>query len=265
MSGLSWLRSTACALPNDNFTFPHDYRVLFSGPELPVVAGGQAVNLWAITYLEEEHAQELITKYGSGDMDIVRNDAVIAFLKKLPGWRYEPTPLKNFGDIRVGAARGVTTDGRKLLVEVLHSVHGLDPQDLVDAEVEYAGTRFRILDPVALLKAKAANLRDFKQDGDPPRHDAEHLRLVAQCFPRFLEDVALYETTDSEELRNQLKTVSRAFAVLQDRKVVETLTLAGIEPASLVPQSLDSAPNEKVQRAYQFQFGRMTSRKPKAR
>lgn len=62
-------------MPGDNSTFPHDYRVLFSGPELPVVAGGQAVNLWAITYLEGEPAQELATKYGSGDMDIVRNDA----------------------------------------------------------------------------------------------------------------------------------------------------------------------------------------------
>jgi hypothetical protein len=148
-------------LPNDNFTFPHDYRVLFSGPDLPVVAGGQAVNLWAITYLESEQAHELVTKYGSGDMDIVRNEAVIAFIKNLPGWRYEPTPLRNFGDIRVGAARGLAPDGRKLLVEVLHSVHGLDAKDLVDAEVEYAGTRYRILDPVALLKAKAANLRDF--------------------------------------------------------------------------------------------------------
>ena len=241
-------------MPNDNFTFPHDYRVLFSGPELPVVAGGQAVNLWAITYLEEEQAQELVTKYGSSDMDIVQNDAVIAFLKKLPGWRYEPTSLRNFGDIRVGAARGLAPDGRKLLVEVLHSVHGLDPQELVDAEVEYAGTRYRILDPVALLKAKAANLRDFNQDDDPPRHDAEHLKLVARCLPRFLEDVALNETTDPDELRNQLKTVSRAFAVLQDTKTAATLRSIGIEPASLVPALLANSPNEKVSKAYTYQF-----------
>ena len=244
-------------MPNDNSTFPHDYRVLFSGPELPVVAGGQAVNLWAITYLEDEQAQELATKYGSGDMDIVQNDAVIAFIKNLPGWRYEPTPLKNFSDIRVGAARGLAPDGRKLLVEVLHSVHGLDPQDLVDAELEYAGTRYRILDPVALLKAKAANLRDFKQDGDPRRHDAEHLRLVALCLPRFLEDIAFNETTEPEELRNQLKTVSRAFAVLQDAKTTATLRGIGIEPVSLVPGSLANSPNEKIRKAYAYQGSRL--------
>lgn len=61
---------------------------------------------------------------------------VIEFLKKLPGWRCEPASLRNFGDIRIGAARGLASDGRKLLVEVLHRVQGLDPQDLVDAEVE---------------------------------------------------------------------------------------------------------------------------------
>lgn len=248
------MRSTACALPNDSFTFPHDYRVLFSGPERPIVAGGQAVNLWAITYLEDEQAQALVTKYGSGDMDIVQNDAVIAFLKNLPGWRYEPTSLRNFGDIRVGAARGLAPDGRKLLVEVLHSVHGLDPQDLVDAEVEYAGTRYRILDPVALLKAKAANLRDFKQDDNPPRHDAEHLRLVARCLPRFLEDMAHNETTDSAELRNQLKTVSRAFVVLQDAKTAATLRSIGVEPVSLIPASLKESPNPKLRKSYEYQW-----------
>jgi hypothetical protein len=56
-----------------------------------VVARGQAVNLWAITYLEEHQAHALVTKYGSGDMDIVQNHAVIDFIRKLPGWRYEPT------------------------------------------------------------------------------------------------------------------------------------------------------------------------------
>jgi hypothetical protein len=240
-------------LPIDNVTFPHDYRVLFSGPELPVVAGGQAVNLWAITYLEEHQAHALVTKYGSGDMDIVQNHAVIDFIRKLPGWRYEPTSLRNFGDVRIGAARGLTPDGRKLLVEVLHRVHGLEPQDLVAAEVEYAGARFRILDPVAMLKAKAANLREFQQDGNPPRHDAEHLRLVALCMPRFLEDVALSETTNPEELRNQLKTVSRAFAVLQDAKTVATLKGIGIEPRLLVPESLANSPNEKVRKAWAYQ------------
>lgn len=255
--GPGWSRSAAFALPNDSATFPHDYRILFSGPELPVVVGGQAVNLWAITYLEDEPAQELVTKYGSGDIDIVQNDAVIAFIKRLPGWRYEATPLKSFGDTRIGAARGLASDGRKLLVEILHSVHGLDQQDLIDAEVEYAGTRFRMLDPVALLKAKAANLRDLKQDGDPRRHDAEHLQLIARCLPRFLEDVALNATTNPDELRNQLKTVSRAFAVLQDAKVARTLVSQGIDPASLVPASLHAAPNEKIRRAYALQLRRI--------
>jgi len=38
-----------------------------------------------------------------------------------------------------------------------------------------------------MLKSKTTNLRELKQDGDPPRHDREHLQIVAICFPRFLD------------------------------------------------------------------------------
>ena len=30
---------------------------------------------------------------------------------------------------------------------------------------------YRLLDPLAMLKAKAYNARKFKQDDNPPRHD----------------------------------------------------------------------------------------------
>ena len=235
-------------------THPHDYRVLFSGPERPIVVGGQAVNLWAITYLEQEVAAGVMTKYGSDDMDIVKNDAVIQFLKTLPNWHYVPTRLKFFNDIRIGAARGVAADGRKLLVEVLHSVYGLEEQDMLDVEVEYAGTTYRILDPVSLLKAKAANLRDFPQNGPTPRHDAVHLTLIADCLPRFLADVALNETDNPEELRRQIKTVSRAFLVLQDPKIAATLEQIGIDPKTLIPESLKTSPNPKVRNAVEHQM-----------
>lgn len=243
-----------CALADAKTTFPHDYRVLFTGPELPVVVGGQAVNLWAITYLENDQVSGLVTRFGSGDMDIVNSKAVVEFIKTLPDWHYEPTPLKNFGDIRIGAARGVTDDGRKLLVEVLHHVHGLEPQDLVDAEIEYAGTIYRMLDPIALLKAKAANLRDFKQDEDPPRHDAEHLRLIARCLPAYLADVASQDDLSIKAQRNQLKTISRCFALLADKKIASLLREQGIEPSSLIPPTLASSSNEKIRNAYLHQM-----------
>lgn len=68
----------------------------------------------------------------------------------------------------------------------------------------------------------------------------------------------LNETTDPEELGNQLKTVSRAFAVLQDAKTAATLRSIGMEPASLVPESLAHSSNEKIRRAYACQIEYLT-------
>lgn len=68
-------------------------------------------------------------------------------------------------DSWLGFLRGTSPDGRPLLVEVLHSVHGLGKSDSEDAAfVRFAGAVFRVLDPVAMLKAKTANVRDIDQD-----------------------------------------------------------------------------------------------------
>ncbi|MGH8018924.1 MAG: hypothetical protein ACREIA_11630 [Opitutaceae bacterium] len=76
------------------------------------------------------------------------------------------------------------------MVEVLHSIHGLKKEDLARVEtIEHRGDNYRVLDPVVMLKAKAANVRDINQDGPPPRHDREHLQLVARCVPLYLRDV----------------------------------------------------------------------------
>jgi hypothetical protein len=74
-------------------TFPHDYR-LIAGSELkPTVIGGQAVNLWAITFLEAGEAA-LTTKYGSGDLDLLSTPKIYEFLKGLgPDWRVDKMPL----------------------------------------------------------------------------------------------------------------------------------------------------------------------------
>ena len=55
--------------------------------------------------------------------------------------------------------QSVTPDGRVLLVEVLHIVVGLDTADLRRvSEVDVAGTKYRLLDPIAMLKALCSRL-----------------------------------------------------------------------------------------------------------
>jgi hypothetical protein len=57
----------------------------------PTIVGGQAVNLWAIAFLEDGDPP-LSTKYASDDLDVLSGPRVLEFLKGLePGWRAEET------------------------------------------------------------------------------------------------------------------------------------------------------------------------------
>ena len=142
---------------NPDQTYPHDYRLICAGREAPTVVGGQAVNLWAISYLEREAADLRASNHGSKDLDILADKKVIDHLKTVPGWVFKPNNTKNWTDSRQGFLHGTSEDGRKLLVEVLHSVHGLDKSDLARVEtLEHRGHQYRVLDPVVMLKAKAA-------------------------------------------------------------------------------------------------------------
>lgn len=67
----------------DHLTKPHDYRVLLEAcPDLTIV-GGQAINVWAITYLAPEDAQR--TALGSYDLDVLARSKVSEIIAALPG------------------------------------------------------------------------------------------------------------------------------------------------------------------------------------
>ena len=243
---------------NRDQTYPHDYQVICRGLHTPTVVGGQAVNLWAISYLGGDDAESQSTQFGSKDFDVLADKPVIDYLKTVPGWAFKPNNLRNWADSRKGLLHGTSEDGRKLLVEILHSVHGLEAADLAHVEsVRYAGTDFRVLDPIVMLKAKAANVRDLKQDGDPPRNDREHLHLIARCVPFYL--VAMHSVgVANPALEGELMAVvSRAFKTLQNPKTALPLVAEGILPASLIPTEFASSPLPKVRLAYQWQFSKL--------
>lgn len=244
---------------NSDATFPHDYRVVAGSGLKPTIVGGQAVHLWAITFLEAGDATKISTKYGSGDMDILSGPKVVEFLKTLePHWRVDKIPLKMFGHGLDAVAHGIASDGRKLLVEVLKHVKGLDARDLAaTVEIEYAGATFKVLDPIALLKAKAANVRDLDQVGPPPRHDVTHLQLVARCVPLYLQDIHAKVLGNPAAERAAAEIFSRAFATLTHRHTIDGLKKAGIDRVSLMPAEFATSPIEKISNAYTHQLPRL--------
>jgi len=243
---------------NDKQTYPHDYRLICNGSEVPTVVGGQAVNLWAISYIEQDQPDLRTDKYGSKDLDILADKKVINYLKTVNGWVFKPNDTRNWTDSRIGFLHGTSEDGRKLLVEVLHSVHGLDASDLLHVEtIRYAGGEYRVLDPIVMLKAKAANVRDIKQDGVPPRHDREHLQLIARCFPVYLRKMHEIGASNPSMEKEILTIVSRAFKTLQNEKTAKTLLKEGISPASLIPAEFADSPLPKIKSAFVWQFPKL--------
>ena len=263
---LGWSRSAVTKLAEPSPTFPHDYRALFVGADAPTVVGGQAVNLWAIVYLDRDVRNKVI--HGSNDMDIVSGTKALAFLKTLPDWKFSPTPMKHFGVGITAKLQSVAPDGRILLVEILHSVAGLNTTDLRRvSEVEVGGIKYRLLDPIAMLKAKAYNVRKFKQDDDPPRHDREHLELIAHCVPKFLRELhdgALRlqrsdDTAAKAAVENTADAVRAAFATVTDSKTAATLRAQGIAPESLIPPEFRDSPVTKIANAWKHQWARVVN------
>jgi hypothetical protein len=245
-------------------TFPHDYRVIADSEIRPTIVGGQAVNLWAITFLEEGDFATISTKYGSGDLDVLAGPKVVEFLKSLgPNWRVDKIPFKIFGHGLEAVAHGIAPDGRKLLVEVLKNVKGLDARDLEETvELALGGAIYKVLDPIALLKAKAANVRDLDQVGPPPRQDINHLQLVARCLPIYLRQIHAQAQENPAAQKKVAATFSRAFAALTDRRTREGLIKAEIDLVPLIPLELATSAIAPVANTYRHQLPRVRGEKP---
>ncbi len=233
-------------------TTPHDFRVVCEHESAPTVVGGHAVSLWAINYLSKQvPAPDLVSK----DLDIIVSDAGLPKLKRVPGWVFQPRETKNWLDSRLGALRSTSPDGRPLLVEILHKVHGLDQADLkAAAYLMSRGVTYRVLDPVAMLKAKAMNVRDIPQDGPAPRQDRLHLGLIARCVPEFLREIHTCAVAEPTKEKQTLEVFSRTFRTLQNEKIARTLIAEGIAPRSVLPPEFAESPLERIRRAYRWQM-----------
>ena len=140
-------------------------------------------------------------------------------------------------------------------IEVLHSVHGLEKADLENAAwTEIDGVTYRLLDPVTMLKAKAANVRDIRQDDVPPRNDRAHLSIIAKCVPRYLADIKLKAEVSPDFERTAVEIFMRLYRTLQDPKFAPTFRAEGIPPSDLLPADLRQGLGERMAKLHAFQW-----------
>lgn len=238
-----------------DLTQPHDYRGLIeSFPDFTIV-GGQAVSAWAIAYLDP--SKDYPSGFGTSDLDVLAKRKVTEIIKASPEWKSEVPRMWSF-DTRLLRMTSRAPDGRLLIVEVLEKVLGLGKEDLeAVVKIERDGLIYQVLDPIAVLKAKATNIRKLNQEGPPPRHDRAHLKLIAQCVPLFLKDSHELAINKPEERETFAKTVSRIFRTLSDRHIVRVVINEGIQPISLIPSELNNSPIEKARTTYEHQMPRL--------
>jgi len=208
-----------------------------------VVVGGQAVNIWAAMYLPAGGGYY----YGSLDLDVLSTEAVLAELSKLPDWKYTRTPLWAWADIRHATMSKMASDGRKLRVEILHSVTGLEKADLASSvEITFNEMAYRVLDPVVMLKAKAFNVTRIHQDGPEPRQDLRHFHLLAKVVPKYLHDI--HEQAGKGVLPWEIveKTLRHLFKTMQNKKIAGVFNREKVTPAMLVPAGFAHSPNAVI-------------------
>ena len=127
--------------------------------------------------------------------------------------------------------------------------------------VAYAGAEFKVLDPIAMLKAKASNVRDLDQVGPPPRHDGVHLQLIVRCVPAYLRRLHAEALTNPALHKPVAKVFSRAFEALKLRATREGLQKIAVDPSTIMPAEFAQSPIPAITNAYTHQMPRLRGEK----
>lgn len=162
------------------------------GGELPILVGGQAVNLWALLFLDDEPKLKKFAPFTSGDCDVV---ATQTWLRRIADKHGLPYKLFRAGQASPAVGCIFLPIGKKSEIElqVLRDVVGLTRNEVINAafEVEFEGQTLQVLNPTTLLKAKITNLNSLPQKG---RYDFQHVQILIHCVRTALkQQIALLE------------------------------------------------------------------------
>lgn len=155
------------------------------GKAPPVIVGGHAAGLWSRYYLAMGVSQlSEFLPFLSKDLDLVGSMELLEGLQqRVKGklLRSEPrSPV--FGRLDIPQP-----GGGFLRVEVLHTVLGLDQDDLNRTmNIEVDGVVGRVPLPHLVLKAKIANAAFIAQEG---RQDVKHVRMMLVCTWAFIGEL----------------------------------------------------------------------------
>jgi hypothetical protein len=209
---------------------PADFAPMLATAKPLLLVGGQAVNLWALYYQERTAG---LTPFVSRDADVLGDRETLKTLGKLAGAKPQFFPLRPPSN-EVGVVITKDAGGQPLLIEVLRSVHGVTNEELREpiytVAIGEGGVHVQVPGPIALLKAKIANLADLPQAG---RQDSRHVIILTRLLPAYLGDLQKAASEGRIEERKFIGFLERLLAVLTSKNGQKAFAQLQIESRAL--------------------------------
>ena len=195
------------------------------------IEGGQAVNLWALRYLDDIPALEQYLPFNSKDCDIWVDYKTLQKISDV----LEGQLIK--GESPIDGQIGIFTsyDDPDKKMDLLSGVFGISPaeMDKVCRRVYSLGD-YRVIDPLYLFKGKCHNYLHLPQSG---RNDKKHVAMLVLVIPRHIAMLLDVAHDDSSALtgRQLLKEIKFLMDFDHDACVRETLKDFGLTIKDLLP------------------------------
>lgn len=201
--------------------------LLKTDPPLMLV-GGQAVNLWALHYYERTKD---LAPFVSRDVDLLGDKKTLSKVAKLANARPQYFSLRPPSN-EVGVVVARDANGEPLLIEVLRYIHGVTEAELTEPAYtfEVGGSKVLVPGPVALLKAKIANVADIDQ---ADRQDLRHVRILCRLLPNYWREMCDAVRVGQIKERTLIDCLEAALKTVQSRNGRKVLQEAGLSSRGL--------------------------------
>ncbi len=205
--------------------------------------GGQAVNLWAYRFVDENTTLKNYLPFTSKDCDIwIDADAFKNISKVLDG-SFVRSSSPSDGQLGI-----ITSEDQELTLDLLSNVFGLNMDELRQTEKRVLEIEnIKIIDPIYLFKGKCHNLVNLPQID---RHDGKHTLMLSLIIPEYIKGyIDALDTGTPQYPRELINEIKLLLSLQKDQFVREAMNTLDLTIEQLIPlDELSSCSNELIRK-----------------